>query len=1105
MENYMRNMRNVLCAAAALGMLLLVPGLGAAQGVTTTGEIRGQIIEAGAAPMAGVHVTAVNTETGFERSALTNESGLYTLRLMPPGIYRLRAQMIGYQPAETQAVRVTAGQSATVNLQLRVAAVALGQIEVVGARPVNVTSGAVSQVVTQQEIENLPALGRDFTDFINLSGLVAPNPETTTGGQFSIAGQRPSQTNLQIDGVDANNAFFGENRGGSRIPFAFSLESIREFQVVTNGYDVEYGNYAGGVVNVVTRGGTNNFEGIVYGNLRNEALTSRDFLGVRPTEYEVSQYAARLSGPIVRDRAFYLVSFDGQRRREPQIPITPEEFLGERIRRDGTVLPPDSATYQALNRFIGILENQYGIQDARSGYQRFQTSNDVITLFGRIDWTINPQHRLSVRHNFSDYVNDNEWNPNFDYIYGRSRAELLEGRSHSFVSELQSVLGDNTFNVLRMQLASETRPRNGLDVRPALIVNLGTGQQVGYGGTFASFQNNMEERKFQIINNFTHVLGAHTLKLGGNAIVTNIRNQFISEGAGAYNFASLDDFAAFMPRSYSRNIRADGQVPFAEFGVTEWSLYAQNEWRTTPRLTTTFGLRYDVQSFGDAPARVIEAERAFGIETGIAPTDHNNISPRLAMAYDLGGDGSAVVRAGAGYFYGRVPYVLGGNVEQTILPILNLTCTGSIADDDPNAPLRPTGYGQWSPGGFDNPLTCAGAAAASGVPTYTFWNRDFEYPETFKANVGYERQFDRGTRFSADLVYTLSTKLYTVRNLNLREAQFTLDNEGGRRVYTPADVFTPTTAASTHHLRFTEFGNIFMNYNDGRARSISGTFEAAQRVREGTTVRTSYTYTSAYDNSSYSCCTASSGYQNPRVGVFGPNEVGGVGDTDHSWGPSNFARNHTFIFSGNTRAPYGFLFSAFWRVNSGNPWTPEQGGNLNGDGVNFNDRPFIFAPADLPLATPDPVQQEVIRSRYAEFLEDNPCVGDYVGQIVPRNTCRQPWFNRLDMRLQRTFPTMRGQRAELQIDLFNIVNGVGQLFCDREEAIAERRYHQGVCGWGKYMGVYSASRNIMTPVSYDRAANRILYTVNDGFGTLGMAGTNLNLQFQAQIGVRYSF
>ena len=161
------------------------------------------------------------------------------------------------------------------------------------ARAIDVADAGVKQTVSQEEIAELPALGRDFTDFISLSGLVSPAPEVTTGGQFSIAGQRPSQTSIQIDGVDANNAFFGENRGGSRIPFAFSLESIREFQIITNGFDVEFGAYSGGIVNIVTQGGTNDFRGTLYGNYRGQALTTDDFDGNPPNNFSVQQYAGR--------------------------------------------------------------------------------------------------------------------------------------------------------------------------------------------------------------------------------------------------------------------------------------------------------------------------------------------------------------------------------------------------------------------------------------------------------------------------------------------------------------------------------------------------------------------------------------------------------------------------------------------------------------------------------------------------------------------------------------------------------------------------------------------------------------------------------------------
>jgi hypothetical protein len=1061
-----------MAALAALASLAL------AQGVTT-GSIGGQVTDrATGAPVAGAAVIAANTETGLQRQTVTGPNGVYLVPLLPPGTYAVRVRGIGFRPGELLNVVVRLGERVNAPVALTAAAVELEAMVVEAqAAAVDVADASVTQSVSTDAIENLPSLGRDFTDFIRLSGFVGPNPEETTGGKFSIAGQRPSQTSIQIDGADANSGFFGENRGGSRIPFSFSLESIREFQIITNGYDVEYGQYSGGIVNVVTRGGTNQFEGTLYGNFRNAGLTKGDFDGNAPGDYSVTQYAGRVSGPIVRDKAFFLFSLDGQRRREPQTPLTREGFLSGDT--------PDSATADSVSRFLDILENQYGIAGPESGYQPFQTSNDVLTLFGRVDWTLNDRHRLSVRHNFSNYDNDLEFNENFDFIYGRSRAEKLEDIAHSFVSELQSVLAPRTFNVFRFQFASEKRPRSGLELRPALIVSLGTGQQAGYGGTFASFQNSLTERKLQFIDNLTHALGPHTLKLGGAFLSTNVENRFILSGAGEYRFATLADFQAFRPASFVRNVRSDGQVPFADFTVTEWALYAQDEWKPVPRLTVTAGVRYDRQSFGEAPARVFGVEDAFGVQTGIAPIDNNNWSPRLALAYDLGGSGRAVVRGGAGYFYGRVPYVVGGNVQQTVLPVLTVTCTGDPDEGDPDAPPDVSPYGGWTPVGDDNPDACAGGGGAGGVPTYTLWTDDFEFPETFKGNLGYERLLGQRTRFSVDLVYSRSTKLYTVRNLNLRDPLFTLESEGGRRIFQPAGSFNPA-ATSTAHRRNLEFSDVFVNYNDGRARSVAVSVEASHRLGDFTTLGASYTYTSAQDNSSYSCCTATEGYTNPSVGAFGPNEVGDAGDTQRAWGPSDFVRNHTIVLEARTRLPLGLRFNAFWRLQSGSPWTPEQSGDLNGDGIRFNDRPFIYAPADLPLAAADPAEQQVQRDRYAGYLDAYECVGQHVGQIIPRNPCRFGWFNRLDLRIAKTIDTFGEQRLELQLDLFNVMNGI-----NRE--------------WGRYKGIFGANRNLVAPDGYDAVNNQILYTVPQNFGREGQIGTNLLLQFQAQFGARYTF
>jgi hypothetical protein len=204
-------------------------------------------------------------------------------------------------------------------------------------------------------------------------------------------------------------------------------------------------------------------------------------------------------------------------------------------------------------------------------------------------------------------------------------------------------------------------------------------------------------------------------------------------------------------------------------------------------------------------------------------------------------------------------------------------------------------------------------------------------------------------------------------------------------------------------------------------------------------------------------------------------------------------RNHTVVVSGFTKLPWGVTMSAIWRLQSGTPWGPEQSGDLNGDGEEFNDLPYIFPVEELPIAIPGGVSDaealEFVaqqRARYARYLADNECIGDHVGRIIPRSTCRQPWFNRLDISLRKRFETLSAQSAELSLDLFNVLNGLNS-------------------DWGQYESVSAQRRNLLSPERYDATTNQILYTVPEGFGDKTSLGTNLLLQFSAQVGLRYYF
>jgi hypothetical protein len=845
------------------------------------------------------------------------------------------------------------------------------------------------------------------------------------------------------------------------------------------------------VVNVITRGGTNTLEGALYGNYRGDQLTANDFAGKPPASYSVEQYSGHLSGPIKKDKAFFFFSIDGQRERDPQVPLTPQFFLNK-LDANGNPAP-DSVGFQNFQRFVSILSSRYGVANAAADYQNFQTTNDVITLFGRIDWNIDRKNHFSIRENFASHNNADLFDENFDFDYGKASAEKLSDKSSSLVGELQSVLGNQSSNVLRFQYSSEDRPRVGNDLRPSLTVtNIGNGQTAAFGGTFVSLDNDLDERKVQLIDNYTHTDGAHTFKLGASGILAHEINSFVGptgsvdNTTGNYVFATLADFAAGTPTSYSRSETLNGTVPTATFNVLEYAGYAQDAWHATPKLTATLGVRYDVESFLDDPARVIDVERAFGVHTGNAPTDKNNVSPRLAFALDPAGDNRSVLRLGVGYFYGRLPYVVGGNVASSTNPVLSLTCTGS--GTAPDGPPSLTDYGTWAIDGANDPATCSGGQTGTGVPTYTLWKDHFEFPESFKGNIGYDKLLGHRTKLSTNVIYSRSYKLYTVRDINLRPVQFTLANEGGREIFVPQNVFNPSSAVSTalNSRLNSDFSQVYVNYNDGESRSLAGTAELIHTIGRASQVRLSYTYTNAEDNSSYTCCTASDGFDNPTVGVYGPNDIGGAGDVARSWGPSNTARRHVIVLSGSTTLPWGFRVSALWRFQSGNPWTPEQSGDLNGDGVAFNDRPFIFSPDNLPLADTDPTKIAADRATYAGYLKAYPCVGNYVGQIIPRNTCTLPWFDRVDMQVAKSFPAGGGRRIELQANFFNVLNGINS-------------------SWGRYMGVFGSSLDLLQPASFDATKQSILYNVPTTFGSLGVTGTNLLLQFQAQFGVRYTF
>src|ERR1700755_2626463 len=315
-------------AAVCLCLVLVAPAA-LAQSQATTGDIVGRVLDPAGAVIPGATVTATNKDTGLERTATADDEGNYRIILLPPGSYSVKASgQQGFNPAGVPNVTVTVGSQTSLDIALTVGNVNETTSIVAEEPTVETTRTSVATTIGERSIQNLPINGRNFQDFSTLSPGVIRDPR---GGDLSVGGQRGTLNSLQVDGVDNNNTFFGQalGRGGVRPPYQFSEESVQEFQVNQNGFSAEFGRAGGAVINVVTKSGTNAFHGSLFEYFRDEALNANDPItkanqarrgqpNVRPP-LRINQFRGRVGGPIVKTRAFFFFTYDGQRSDIPQV------------------------------------------------------------------------------------------------------------------------------------------------------------------------------------------------------------------------------------------------------------------------------------------------------------------------------------------------------------------------------------------------------------------------------------------------------------------------------------------------------------------------------------------------------------------------------------------------------------------------------------------------------------------------------------------------------------------------------------------------------------------------------------------------------------------
>ena len=886
----------VMILAAA--MLAAHPTSLSAQTAATTGQVVGQVLDSGAGAIVKSTITVRNVDTNLTRTTTTDEQGRFAVSLLPLGTYDVIAEAAGLQRA-TQPVAVTLGATRTVNFTLRVAGVT-ADVEVGGRAGLEQTGSQAKAVLTQLQLQNVPASGRRIRGMFQLTPATQIEPEC---GGFSISGQKGTMININLDGGDTTNTHWC---GHVEQTPSVGLEALQELQVLRSTFSAEFGRSTGGIVNMSTRSGGNQLRGTGYYLFRNEGLTKRDALDREQIDVS-QQFGASVGGPVRKDKTFFFIA------PEFQYNTKPVETLYSLL---DTQNVRGTAGAQALLQVA-----PEGVYDAVS---------DSRAVVARVD------HRLSARHSLMgrfDYARNHITNSLGSFVLAQGigvgsitnrdmRGQLFINDRNTTTGMLQftSVLSNRFMNEFRVQAFHEERPANNAVSGPEVNVRNAGATVAIYGpqATGLSWGNvgyRFDDTRYHIVNNVSMVTGAHTAKFGVDLNIVDSLTTFDAGGNGIYTFNTLADYVARRPFQYQQ-FAGSGTVDSI---TNQIAVYVQDEWRLHSRLTISPGLRYEMAFTPDYQAATVPSTR-FPLATEI-PDARDLVAPRVGVSWDLSGDGRTVLRGAAGLFY-NAPHV--PLYEQAIMsnggnPELSSTITIPTTGN-PNAVNE----------AFARFGINLGTSPLENLPVFTqdqlnqlvapenrigatvyYFDPEFRLPRAAQYRIALERQIARGILASIDFTGVNTTRIARVRNIHLEAP---VPDATGRPVYTSARPYGPA------------FGQVLVTESSARSR-FQGMTAGLNINRPRYVVDLYYTLSG----------TKSQDDLERPVNSIAYNDAYDL-ESEYAW--ANIDQRHQFTATGLVYLPAQFEVSATMRLNSGRPFTALAGSDLNKDSV-LRDRPVL--------------------------------------------------------------------------------------------------------------------------------------------------------------------
>ena len=723
-----------------IAVLLFVLTLGLSLGVqgqnVSSANLRGNVTTASGEPVADAKITLLDASHNFGRDVKSGKDGGYRFSALPPGTYALRVDAEGFQPLEISSLVFTVGQDAVMPLVLQSSGEAVVQVVIStnSANHLETQRTSSTNTVTSERIDNLPINGRNYVQFALIDSQVkrdgeAPYPIATTSG-LNFDGARARSNLVNVDGFDTEDSI---TKG---IRSTVSQEAVGEFQVITNSFSPEYSHSTGGVVNIVTRGGNNEFHGDVYAFLR-----YKDFQAVNPFStvsnpaYTRVQPGFTLGGPLRKDRTYFFLSYETTRRQETGfstigsnkfnlVSIDASRYLGagatvlgtaeQKVFLENSATPVNPQTVQyaqwvgagsstALNGAPGSSTFASSGATLPLGFVPLQNLignypvKEGTSLWGlRLDHKLTDMQQLFLRVNVSPSLVTGLESSLDGQVPGQgsySRTDQQQYRDLSVAASHMWLYSVSLFNEARFQFA-----RRGLGFDAAQAPgSQGVGVDIpgyAYFGRDTLAYLHRVEKRYQFADTATWTAGNHTVKFGGDFSYIPLNIQSTSQFGGQFLFGSENLFAGMpslsplqayglgLPQSFVQGVGD----PNTSFSTKNVGPFAQDSWKIKSNLTVNYGVRYDLQltpQFSASTPLAAAAQKALGVMQGI-PSDYKDIAPRIGLAWDPWKDGKTVVRASYGIFYDHSPLTIAyqsGVYDGSRTPVIQMfggtACTAS--------------------------------------------------------------------------------------------------------------------------------------------------------------------------------------------------------------------------------------------------------------------------------------------------------------------------------------------------------------------------------------------------------------------------------------------